>query len=50
MPLKLKAFRLQRTAHLTAETCVDIAALAENTIDVSESVSVRVGVCEKECV
>jgi len=48
MPLKSKAFRRQRTARLAGEKCVDIAALAENAINVSESVSVRVGVCERE--
>jgi len=50
MPLTSKAFKRQRTARLAEEKCADIAALAENAINVSESVSVRVGVCERECV
>jgi len=50
MPLKSNAFRRQRTARLAGEKCADIAALAENAINVSESVSVRVGVCVRECV
>jgi len=37
-------FRRQGTARLTGEKCADIAALAENAINVSESVIVRVGV------
>jgi len=49
MPLKSKAFRRQRTARLAGEKCADITALAENAINVSEFVSVRVGVCEREC-
>ena len=48
MPLKQKAFRRQRTARLAVEKCADIGALAENAINVSESVSVRVGVSERE--
>ena len=40
MPLKSKAFRRQRTAHLAGEKCADIAALAQNAINVSESVGV----------
>ena len=35
-----------RTARFAGAKCADIAALAENAINVSESVSVRVGVCE----
>jgi len=50
MALKSKAFRRQRTARLAGEKCADIAALAENAINVSESVRVRVCVCERECV
>ena len=46
--LKSKALRRQRTARLAEEKCADIAALAENAINVSESVSVWVGVCERE--
>jgi len=45
MPLKSKVFRRQRTVRLAGEKCADITALADNAIDMSESVSVRVGVC-----
>ena len=50
MTLKSKAFRRQRTARLTGEKCADIVALAENAINVSESMSVRVCVCVRESV
>ena len=50
MPLKSKAFGRQLTVRLAGEKCADIAALAENAINGSESVSVRVGVCERESV
>jgi len=50
MPLKSKEFRRQRTARLAGEKYADIAALAENAIKVSESVSVRVCVCERDSV
>ena len=45
-----KAFRRQRTARLAAEKCANIAVLAENAMNVSESVSARVDVCERKCV
>jgi len=52
MPLKSKAFRRQRAAaaRLAGEKCADITALAENNINVSEFLNVRVGVCERVCV
>ena len=50
MPLKSKVFRRQRTVRLAGEKCADIAALPANVINVSESVSVRVGVCVRVCV
>jgi len=46
MPLKSKAS--QRTARLAGAKCADIAALAENAINVRESISVWVGVRVRE--
>ena len=40
--------RLKSKVFMAGEKCVDIAALAENAIKLSESVSVRVCVCVRE--